>query len=638
MLRSYLSYAVGCLLSIYVLQAQITPNDPVLDFSLPRFGDDGYAQWILRGGKGIYDSDEQVRVEDLSLRVYSGDEDRTLEMTIESPKATLLVQENRATSGSPIEITGLNFKVSGIGWTWDGSKKEIEVKSDVIVEFSQEITGMLSGRATSDSEDTRLTEITSRSLLLKTTPEAYRFQFAESVSVVSGDTELKSELLVAIADIPQGENAEDTSVADLELESIDKIVATEQVEITQAGHMLKAEEAEFSLRGQNAVFRGNPSIKTTGAFLSGDLIRSEEGKLVINGSDEFGRAQMIIYESGGLSVSKDVSFDQETVVFADTIKMQELETENQFNCNGSVEITSGSTLMRTDDLTLYMDPTVESSVESEKSVVTDGTAESDFQLGEVIRVTGEGSVYLKQEEQIATCDRVVFYPKEEHALLFGNPKVRLEQAVITGDTMDLKPGLAVVNGTDEELAKVVLPKLPDLGADDLQLMEGLQLAESDEAAAEESEIIERETIVRAKTLTMTEKLDHYLLNFADSVSIVGTNLKVLCSSMDVIVVESKDELSTRKEKMQVQTVNAYEDVLFEQSNRTATADRATIDPIEGEIVLEGNAVLTDVQGRVDGHRITLHKGKGRATIEGGGTDGSRPRITLPETDLPELEL
>lgn len=638
MLRSYLFHAIACFLSICTLPAQITPNDPVLDFSLPRFGDNGYAQWILRGGKGIYDSDEQVRVEDLSLRVYSGDEDRILEMTIESPKATLLVRENRAVSESPIEITGLNFKVSGVGWTWDGSKKEIEVKADVAVEFSQEITGMLSGKTTSNSADARSTEITSVSLSLKTTAEAYRFQFTDSVSVVSANTELKSELLVAIADIPKGENTEDTDVANLELESIDKIIATERVKITQAGHILEAEEAEFSLREQSAVFKGNPNIKTTGAYLSGDLIRSEEGKLVVEGRDGFGRAQMIVYEAGDLNVSKGVSLDQETLVLADTIKMQELEAENQFSCKGSVEITSGSTLMRTDNLTLYLDPTVGGAADDKEAAKTDEGSGDDFQLGEVVRVIGEGSVYLKQEAQIATCDHAVFYPQKEHALLSGNPKVILEQAVITGDTMDLKPGLAIVNGLNEELAKVVLPKLPDLGADDLELIEGLQLVEPEEAETEDSKIVESETIIRAETLTMTENLDHYLLNLTDSVSIVGTNLKAFCDSMDVIIVESKDESSSRKEKMQVQTVNAYENVLFEQSNRTATADKAMINPIEGEVVLEGNAVLTDVQGRVDGHRIILHKGKGRAIVEGSGKDGSRPRITLPEMDLPELDL
>ncbi len=641
MLRGYLLCLIGCLLSCCTLLAQIMPSDPVLDFRLPRFAANGYPQWILNGGKGMYDSAEQIRVEEMSLRVYSGDERRALEMTIDSPKATFFTKENRADSDSSIEIVGANFKVSGVGWTWDSTRKEIEVKSEVLVEFSQEVVGMLSGRALDgvDKEDRageeRMTEIASNRLLLKTTPEAYNFQFIESVEVISDDTRLKCELLVAIADAPSGDGSEDASVAELEFDSIDKIIATEQVVISQAGNLLKAGKATFSLREQSAEFEGNPSIETSGAYLAGHFIRSERGKVIVNGSEVFGRAQMIVHKAGGLGVSSEVSLDQETKVFAETIKMEELETENQFTFEGSVEATSGSMRVRADLLDLYLDPAIDDTANDTESAATENRDKvSDFRLGEVVRVIGNGSVYIEQENQVATCDRVVFYPREEQALLTGSPRVEHEQAIISGYSMELKRGFAVVNGSHKERAQVILPELPDLGADNLQLMDGMQISEREETAAEETEITASETIVKAETLMMIEKPDHYLLNFTDSVSVEGTNLKAFCNRMDVILVDHGKD-SDREKQMQVQTINAYEDILFEQNGRTATADKVTIKPEEGEVVLEGNAVLTDVQGQVFGNRITLHKGKGRATVEGDGTDKSRARIVLPEVELPK---
>ncbi len=632
MLRGFSLYLAGCLVCICVLRAQMVPNDPVLDFRLPRFSEDGYAQWILRGGQGIYDSEEQIRVKEMSLSIYSGDERKALEMKIDSPEATLLVKENRAISDSSIEIVGSNFKVSGVGWMWDGTKKEIEVKSDVAVEFSQEVAGMLSGRAPEETGESSLTEIFSRSLLLKTTPEAYRFQFTDSVKVVSNDTELNSELLVAIADIPESEDPEDTSMAELEFDSIDKIIATDQVVIAQAGNVLKAEEAEFSLREQSAEFRGNPSIKTSGAYVSGGLIRSREGVLIVDSSEESGRAQMIVSQAGGLGVAKGISPSQETVVLADTISMQEFETENQFNFEGSVEVTSGSMRVRTDNLTLYLDPTIGSEASNAASDTSGENAEDEFRLGEVVRVTGEGSVYIEQENQVVTCDKAVFYPKEEHAVLYGSPKVESEQAIITGDTMELQQGMAVVNGSADHLVKVILPKLPDLGAEDLEFTKEAQTSESKEANPEEAAIAKSETIVRAETLLMTEHTNHYLINFKDSVSVEGTNLKAVCNRMDVILIDQQDD-SDDDEQVQVRTIRAYENIVFEQNGRKATADKATIKPLEGEVVLEGNAVLTDDQGKVSGHRITMHKGKGRATVEGDGSKGSRARITLPEMEF-----
>ena len=153
----------------------MTPSAPVQNFRLPRFGENGYTQWVLQGGKGIYDSAEQIRIEEMALRVYSGDERMALEMTMDSPEATLLTTENRAVSDGPIEIVGANFKVSGVGWTWNGVTKEIEVKFDVVVEFTQGMAGCSLVRSSQRGAAVEQTEIHSRSLLLQTTAEAYRF-------------------------------------------------------------------------------------------------------------------------------------------------------------------------------------------------------------------------------------------------------------------------------------------------------------------------------------------------------------------------------------------------------------------------------------------------------------------------------
>jgi len=622
----------------------MVPTDPVLDFRLPRFSDNGYAQWILRGGQGIYDSDAQVRVKEMSLRIYSGDERKVLEMTIDSPEATLLIKENRAVSDSPIEIIGSNFKVFGTGWTWDGTRKEIEVKSDVTVEFSQEIVGMLSGGALEQSdqnptvEESRLTEISSERLRLNTTPEAYHFQFINSVKVTSGDTYLQSELLVAIADITEENDSEDASITDLELDSIDKIIATERVIIAQAGNVLEAEEARFSVREQSAEFNGNPVIKTSGAHLSGHSIYSEKGKLIVNSDGKDGRARMTVFQTESLGISKQVSSEQETIVLADTIKMRQLEPENQFNFEGSVEATFGLILLKADALNLYLDPNAGEAAETSETATND-SENADFRLGEVVRVVSSGSVYIRQEDQLATCDHAILYPRKEQAVLFGNPRVENEQAIITGYSMELKRGLAVVNSSEEQLAQVILPKLPDLGTKDLQLTDEAKATDLEEPVAGSTEISESETIVKAQTLLMTEESDHFLINFAESVSVEGTNLKALCNRMDVVLVKSENETDDEGQ-MLVKTINAYEDIVFEQteSGRTATADKAMIQPIEGKVVLEGNAVLIDTQGRVEGHRITIHKDKRRASVEGDGSDTSRARIMLPEMDLPVDDL
>ena len=86
------------------LFGQMTPNAPVKNFRLPRFGANGFTDWVLQGERGLYDGEEQVRVEGMSMRVYSGDERMALELSMDSPTTTLRLEENRAYSDDTIEI------------------------------------------------------------------------------------------------------------------------------------------------------------------------------------------------------------------------------------------------------------------------------------------------------------------------------------------------------------------------------------------------------------------------------------------------------------------------------------------------------------------------------------------------------
>lgn len=595
----------------------MTPSAPVKNFRLPRFGDNGYTQWVLQGGKGIYDSAEQIRIEEMALRVYSGDDRMALEMTMDSPEATVLVKENRAVSEGPIEIVGANFKVSGVGWVWDGVTKEIEVKFDVVVEFTQGMTESLSGKVVPGAAAQK-TEIHSGSLVLQTTKEAYRFEFTKSVHAVSGDMDLKSNVLIAIADAPEGKETGAPAVGAGQLDAVRQIIARDQVVIEQADRILRAGEAEFLLREKKANFSGMPQIEASGAYLSGATIHSQEGEVVVTGGGDAGRAQMIVSQAGGLGILGGAALSSETIVLADSITMRELEAENQFLFDGSVEVMSGAVQMRSQTLTLLADKSTEQSVES---------ADDDaIRVGEVRRVIAEGNVRIEQRGQVATSDKVVFHPKAERAELSGNPRVTNGEAIVVGEVMQLRPGLAIVEGTDGERVKVILPVMPDLG------YAGFQSADvpSEPVAAK---IEDRETVIQARTLHMIEKPDHTLFRFSEAVTVSGTNLDSSCGRLEVTAREQAD---AGDGKLQVEQIEAFDDVEIKQAGRVATGDKATILPVAGKVVLEGDAVVTDERGRVSGHRMTLLQGERRAIVEGGGPNGARAKVTLPEMKSRDL--
>ncbi len=604
----------------------IAPSAPVKDFRFPRFGENGYTQWVLNGAEGIYDSEEQIRVTDMGLRVYTGDERMAVEMSLDSPAATLRLKENKAFSDSVIEIVGRNFKITGLGWTWDGTSKEIEVLEHSIVEFTQALSDTVGGGgAAADTGELQTTVIESQRLKLRTTEKFYYFNFRDNVHVISADMDLRCKALLAVADAPEGEDKKSSTpqvVAPGKLESLNEIRARGDVVIMQSGRVVRAGAADFFPRQQLVNLGDQPSVEVSGAYIAGQFIRIEQGEIEITGAEGAGRAQVILPQTGGLGIQGVSALSSETIVLADRILMREMEQENRFIFEGSVEVMSGALQMRSASMTIFAN-------KASERPQPDAGAEADasrLNVGEVRQLVAEGSVHIEQNGQIATGDKVVFHPLDESAELTGNPRVTNGEAVVTGTRMQLKQGLAIVEGRADERVSVSLPVLPDMGYTG---MEALSTGPQQEGEPVES----KPTVIQSQLVRMIEAPEATRFEFRDDVQVSATNLEATCQRMDVIARQRKvpageDQLD---ENLQVESIEANGDVMIQQTGRVATSEKALILPVEGRFILEGNAVVTDDQGRVSGHRLLLNQGERRAIIEGGA--GQRAKITLPDMDV-----
>lgn len=603
------------------LVGQMTPNAPVQDFRFPRFGDNGYTEWVLQGDQGIYDSAEQIRVEGMALRVYSGDERMALELSLDSPEATLRLKGNRAFSEEAIEIIGANFRITGIGWEWSGETKEIVVKTNTFVQFTQSIA---SAFGASESETEQQTEIRSERLLLRTTETAYYFEFTGQVEARSEEMELTSGRLTAEADPPKGRDGSAVApTAPTELEALRRIFAQDAVTIVQSGKMVEADEAEFFPREERAILSGNTSVTTPGAYLSGQSIRSESGEIVLSGAEGAGRAQMIFSKTGGLGLQGASALSAETIVLADTITMREGLDENRFRFEGAVEVLSGALQLRANEMTILSTPEASG----------DGATEGDeLRVGAVQSIMAEGSVEIEQNGQLATGEQVTFFPDEQRAVLTGEPQVTNGEAVVTGRSMELKPGRAIIRGASGNPVRVRLPQLPNLGYD-LTESKGAASETASNEWKEAGSVEKTETVVTSQVLRMIEETDHTLFRFTEAVQVEATNLTATSERLDVIAREAPDAGRGAATALQLERIEAHGDVVIAQTGRTSTAETAFILPEEGKVVLEGEAVVNDERGRVSGHRMTLLQGQRRAIVEGGGSGDGRARITLPA--LPE---
>jgi lipopolysaccharide export system protein LptA len=570
---------------------------------------------MLQGEQGIYDRDEQVTVKQMAMRIYSGDERMALELSMDSPEGILLLQENRGYSESPITIVGANFKISGIGWDWSGDTKEIIVKQDTVVKFSQGIAGAFVDEGEVESEgDLSETEIRSDRLVLRTNEHEYYFEFTGSVHVVSDQMNLKSETLIALADAPEGREGSVAKAAPSKLDSISKIIARDDVTIILSGKKIKADEAEFFPREQFVNLSGAASVAKKGAYLSGETIRAQPGVIEIAGTEADGRAQMILTETGGLGILGASALAADTIVLANMIIMREYPTENHFFFNGFVEVMSGAVQMQSARMTI-----ISNKVEESKTTKDE---DSDFKVGEVKNIVAEGGVRIEQSGQVATSEQVTFYPAAERAVLTGHPKVTNGEAIVTGKIMELKPKLAIISGEVDDPVVVRLPEMPDLGY--------VAFTPSSADASKSTVQAETEaTLVTSQLLRMIEEPKQTLFQFTEDVQVTATNLAATCDRLDVIAVDQAIAAPDAKVALELQRIEAHNNVVIKQAGRTATAMKASILPEEGKVVLEGKAVVNDERGRAAGHRLTLFKGQRRAIVEGGGPEGERARITLP---------
>ena len=135
---------------------------------------------------------------------------------------------------------------------------------------------------------------------------------------VSDQMDLKTETLIALADVPQGRGGSGAKLAPSELDSIRQIIARDDLTIIQSGKTINADEADFFPREQLVNLSGAASIDMKGAYLSGETICSQSGEIEIAGTKAAGRAQMILTEAGGLGIQGASALTSETIVLADT--------------------------------------------------------------------------------------------------------------------------------------------------------------------------------------------------------------------------------------------------------------------------------------------------------------------------------
>lgn len=121
-----------------------------------------------------------------------------------------------------------------------------------------------------------------------------------------------------------------------------------------------------------------------------------------------------------------------------------------------------------------------------------------------------------------------------------------------------------------------------------------------------------------------EKQTETTITFKDHVVAIGTNMKLSCDFLQVVVIRSGDPAATIGKLDKFRSMLATGNVLFILGDREAACGRAEISPGDGKVVLSENPVVVDhdQNTRFAGETIRLFSGKRRVEVD-------KPILTAP---------
>lgn len=148
----------------------------------------------------------------------------------------------------------------------------------------------------------------------------------------------------------------------------------------------------------------------------------------------------------------------QTVIDSDRVEMVTADGETRFLFTDNVVVTGNNLTVQCDRLEVFS-----ARNEGER----EGGRDSVTEIGSIQLILATGNVRIEQEGREATAGRAELFPVEGKIVLTENPVIRNEQGTVSGEriTLNQGEGRALVERGEDQPARIVLPSLPDLGAE-----------------------------------------------------------------------------------------------------------------------------------------------------------------------------
>jgi lipopolysaccharide export system protein LptA len=114
------------------------------------------------------------------------------------------------------------------------------------------------------------------------------------------------------------------------------------------------------------------------------------------------------------------------------------------------------------------------------------------------------------------------------------------------------------------------------------------------------------------------------ITFRDNVRVTGTNMKLTCDFLEVVVIATNDKSATLAKAEKFRSMIATGNVRMIQGDREAACGRAEVLPGEEKVVLTGDPVVVDhaQNNRLAGKTIRMFRGQRKIEVD-------EPILTAP---------
>ena len=570
-------------LTLLIGEIQITES--VNQFRYPKFSDNGFIEWVLEGKSGTYDQ-SNISIENLKLRIYSGDQSARSLSNITGENCIFDSDAQIAKSNDSILIKGSGFDLSGNQWAYDLSNEIISVNSDATVRFSQNIDSIFSG-----VEQKGETTIKSDQMRLIIEPTRYLFTFEGNCTLSSDSITLNSELLEL--ELLNNSNRINFTVPTGELSGMKSIHGKGDVQFTGMEQLIQSEEFSIEPKENKAIFSGDALVQYNQIILKGDLIDLKQYEVEVlsldNNLSSFSNSklddQVSNYNQSSIFIqSKNIALLKQADTYEYYFEKDVFFISELYKINAEWLYLKTEEILDINSEEMFQNITI---TEAKDNVIV---KHADYQI------SGGNLKYLPIDNQLEINNEVAY--------MSDFAKLKSDHLIIENNTLFAH--------SDHELIEVILPNTTDFN---FEFNEDFDSSEESENSA---------TVVYSNDLKINTYDTIHDCIFSGAVSLINGNFTL-----------NSDQLTMKWEPMQTDTINtagytidkmiADGSVTMEQLNYFASANTVEILPDRKMFHLLGDAHFKDSNGSIWGEQIEFDR-KLKQTKVTGSQAGERARI------------